>query len=60
MVVRGDNPCSFRNFQLSCDPELPSELQGSVTVFGEGGGDDEEDGWTLRTRRGWCDAHPCA
>lgn len=48
MVVRGDNPCSFRNFQLSCDPELPSELQGSVTVFGEGGGDDEEDGWSLR------------
>ena len=59
MVVRGEDSLPLSEIDSVVIPELSAELRGSVTVYGEDVGDDENDGRTLSTWGGWCDAHLC-
>lgn len=56
MVARGEDSLPLSEINSLVTPELPAAPLGSVTLCGEGTGDDEKDRRTLCIWGGCCDA----
>lgn len=56
MVARGEDSLPLSEINSLVTPELPTDPLGSVTLCGEGTGDDEKDRRTLHIWGGCCDA----